>query len=491
MNTQRPEWNDANNALVGYGVSMVTLCYMRRYLDFCAELFTRVKQDGFELSTEVANQFREMHDVLQVHAEQVAQGFDASQRRVLLDALGGAGSRYRDLLYRDGLSGDKSAVTARELVDFLKLAKEYLDQSIAANRRDDGLYHSYNLMQLDGDGGVSLRHLDEMLEGQVAVLASGNLDVPTSLDLLKALRSSALYREDQHSYLLYPDRDLPRFMQKNILPDRLVGESSLIQQMLAQADNRLVSRDAAGNVRFNPAFRNAAVLADALADCPPAERDRLLEGYEAVFDHQSFTGRSGTFFKYEGLGCIYWHMVSKLLLSVQEICVRARVRGDDPKLVEDLVQCYRAIQRGIGTHKSVSEQGAFPTDPYSHTPSMMGAQQPGLTGQVKEDFMARMIELGIRVEAGCIHFDPFLLSDAEFLAEPVDFAGVTVGSGSVAATFCKVPVLIRKADRQGIRVIHCDGRITESDALCLDPSTSREVFARNGSVTQIEVSVVR
>ena len=34
--------------------------------------------------------------------------------------------------------------------------------------------------------------------------------------------------------------------------------------------------------------------------------------YEEVFDHQSFTGRSGTFYKYEGLGCIYWHMVSKL-----------------------------------------------------------------------------------------------------------------------------------------------------------------------------------
>ena len=25
MNTQRPEWNDANNALVGQGLSMVTL----------------------------------------------------------------------------------------------------------------------------------------------------------------------------------------------------------------------------------------------------------------------------------------------------------------------------------------------------------------------------------------------------------------------------------------------------------------------------------
>jgi hypothetical protein len=30
MNTQRPEWND-NNALVGNGVSMVTLCYLRDF----------------------------------------------------------------------------------------------------------------------------------------------------------------------------------------------------------------------------------------------------------------------------------------------------------------------------------------------------------------------------------------------------------------------------------------------------------------------------
>ena len=41
MNTQRPEWNDANNALVGDGVSMVTLCYLRRYLEFCERLVRR------------------------------------------------------------------------------------------------------------------------------------------------------------------------------------------------------------------------------------------------------------------------------------------------------------------------------------------------------------------------------------------------------------------------------------------------------------------
>ena len=32
MNTQRPEWNDANNALVGSGVSMVTLYYLTTFL---------------------------------------------------------------------------------------------------------------------------------------------------------------------------------------------------------------------------------------------------------------------------------------------------------------------------------------------------------------------------------------------------------------------------------------------------------------------------
>ena len=34
MNTQRPEWNDANNALVGKGLSVVTVAYLRRFVAF-------------------------------------------------------------------------------------------------------------------------------------------------------------------------------------------------------------------------------------------------------------------------------------------------------------------------------------------------------------------------------------------------------------------------------------------------------------------------
>lgn len=54
LNTQRPEWNDANNALVGNGVSTVTLCYLRRYLAFCVELFAPLEKNAISLSAEVS-----------------------------------------------------------------------------------------------------------------------------------------------------------------------------------------------------------------------------------------------------------------------------------------------------------------------------------------------------------------------------------------------------------------------------------------------------
>jgi hypothetical protein len=38
LHTQRPEWNDANNALVGNGLSVVTLAHLRRLLGFVLAL---------------------------------------------------------------------------------------------------------------------------------------------------------------------------------------------------------------------------------------------------------------------------------------------------------------------------------------------------------------------------------------------------------------------------------------------------------------------
>ncbi|MGR5470078.1 hypothetical protein ACPV51_22915, partial [Vibrio astriarenae] len=114
-------------------------------------------------------------------------------------------------------------------------------------------------------------------------------------------------------------------MAKNQLDEQSVQQSSVAQAMLESGDSRILNCDAAGLVHFHADFENAQLLAERVeqvkAHYPQfAEQDwqELFELYEATFAHRAFTGRSGTMFGYEGLGCIYWHMVSKLLLAVQE-----------------------------------------------------------------------------------------------------------------------------------------------------------------------------
>jgi len=102
---------------------------------------------------------------------------------------------------------------------------------------------------------------------------------------------------------------------------------------------------------------------------PDEENARILALYEEVFDHQSFTGRSGTFYKYEGLGCIYWHMVSKLLLAVQEVLNHAMARRGRRRHRAHHQPLPRN-SRGIGVHKSPELYGAIPTDPYSTRPDL-------------------------------------------------------------------------------------------------------------------------
>ncbi|MEM1097577.1 MAG: hypothetical protein AAGH92_02195, partial [Planctomycetota bacterium] len=64
MNTQRPEWNDANNALAGFGLSVVTTCYLRRYADFVAGLFGQYTGDSLKFTESVAAWLRETSEIL-------------------------------------------------------------------------------------------------------------------------------------------------------------------------------------------------------------------------------------------------------------------------------------------------------------------------------------------------------------------------------------------------------------------------------------------
>jgi hypothetical protein len=497
MNTQRPEWNDANNALVGPGVSMVTLCYLRRFLSLCRDIFGAAGTHAIEVSSEVAEAFQRVTEALKHSVSLLGVPVSDRDRKMVLDSLGIAGSDYRSKLYAHGFSGCQASLSAAELVAFCTVALKHIDHSIHTNRREDGLYHSYNLMKVDNDR-IVIRRLYEMLEGQVAALSSGALSARESVALLDALRGSRLYRADQNSYVLYPDRTLPGFFEKNNIPATAIAKSKLLTAMIKCGDRRIVVQDLNGVAHFNAAFRNAAILTEALRamDLPDEENGRILALYEEVFDHQSFTGRSGTFYKYEGLGCIYWHMVSKLLLAVQEVLNQAACAGGDPDLVERLINHYHEIRKGIGVHKSPELYGAIPTDPYSHTPGFAGAQQPGMTGQVKEDLISRFGEMGIAVENGRLCFHRYQVHRNEFLTEARLFqfydldcqqCSLDLEPGTMAFTTCQVPLVAHQSGPPRIEITRADGSCSTVEELNLDAATSAAVFERTGAVRRMDV----
>jgi hypothetical protein len=505
MNTQRPEWNDANNALVGNGVSMVTLYYLRRFLNFFENMVSSGPDQEYNISAELVEFFNGVLSTFEEHSKILSGRVSDKDRKTVLDGLGEAGSKFRNAVYENGFSSDKMTLSSTELLRLLKLSKQYADHAIEANKRKDNLYHAYNLMTVSSDSEVSISYLPEMLEGQVAVLSSGYISGESSLELLDALKNSALFRDDQYSYILYPNKELPRFDVKNNISKDKVDLSSLLTKLIKDGDRSIIEQDVHGNYHFNGSFNNADSLKNALSELPEKydelvaqESELIFRIFEEIFDHKSFTGRSGTFFGYEGLGSIYWHMVSKLVLSIQETCFAAQEAGADPKTIGRLLDHYYEANAGIGVHKSPELYGAFPTDPYSHTPATKGAQQPGMTGQVKEDVLTRFGELGIFINGGELEFNPWLLKQDEFLTAPEafnycgtdgEFRSIDLDEGSLGFTYCQTPIIYKKGSNPKIEVLYRDGKTINVDGLKLDKETSTQVFDRNGAIERIEVSI--
>ena len=507
MNTQRPEWNDANNALVGNGVSMVTLYYLRRFLNFFEEIVEKTTNENNNVSEELVQFFHQVVKSLDDNKNILKSAISDADRKNVLDGLGSAGSVYRNSIYENGFTSHKKSITKSELLNFFSLTKEYLDQTIASNKRKDNLYHSYNLMTIENDNEISISYLPEMLEGQVAVLSSGFISGKSSLELLDALKNSALFREDQYSYILYPNKDLPRFSLKNNISKTIINNSELLAQLLNDGNTTIVEKDANENFHFNANFNNADSLKSALNELPEShhtlvekDTDYLLQSFEQIFDHKSFTGRSGTFFGYEGLGSIYWHMVSKLVLSIQETCLVAVEKQEDSKIIGRLFDHYYEANEGIGVHKSPELYGAFPTDPYSHTPGGKGAQQPGMTGQVKEDVLSRFGELGVSVKNGKIGFRPTMLRKEEFLKEAKNFKykninGVykelLIEKNALCFTYCQTPIIYKLSDQNCIEITLSNKQNITLNERELEQNLSNKLFSRSGEIEQITVSIIK
>jgi hypothetical protein len=493
MNTQRPEWNDANNALVGNGVSAVTSFYLREYLEFVDRILERSALEWVPIGEAVAGWIEALQRAYEAHADVArAAHIDPRRRRALLDELGTAFSEYRENAYAGG-PGRPRPVDVAILRRLIATVRPFLDQIVDHAEGADRLVESYCLLRLE-PGSAHLEPLYPMLEGQVAALSQSDIGPERIVELVDTMFESPLYRPDQHTFLLYPDRHLPPFWGKNAVPESLLGEAA---RALLDAGTGVLYRDGEGVVRFDASAASARDLGTLLdageVDLGEAGRAEILDLYEQVFHHAAFTGRSGTMYRYEGLGSVYWHMVSKLLFAVQEQTLRAAESGADQAVVAALAHRYLRIREGLGYRKDVTEQGTFPTDPHSHTPAHTGAQQPGMTGQVKEGVLLRWGELGVRVVDGCVRFRPVVLGRGEFLVEPQAWHRLdgdeTLEPGSLGFTYCGVPVVYHLSDGEAwSRVRWSDGRETQASER-LDRETSRAILERRGLVERVEVGI--
>ena len=97
---------------------------------------------------------------------------------------------------------------------------------------------------------------------------------------------------------------------------------------------------------------------------------------------------------------------------------------------------------------------------------MAGVQQPGMTGQVKEDIISRWFELGVSVHDGQITFHPTMLTDKDFM------------NGELRFTYCGTEIIYRKSP------------ITNHQSpITLSAEQSAHLFARDGELKQIIVEV--
>jgi len=221
-----------------------------------------------------------------------------------------------------------------------------------------------------------------------------------------------------------------------------------------------------------------------------------MELWRTTFAHREFTGRSSRFFMFEGLGSVFWHMTSKFLLAVQT----CHARATDPGVAEGLAAFYLDAREGLGSRKTPDVFGAFPVDPHSHSPAHRGAQQPGMTGQAKEDILIRFGELGVEARDGRLRFEPRLLQRDEFLDAPYRFVSLDIDgadtdwdlpAGSLAFTYCQVPVCYRLGDHASIRLERLDGSVETVDGAELGREASAALVARRGTYRRVTVTVSR
>jgi hypothetical protein len=114
---------------------------------------------------------------------------------------------------------------------------------------------------------------------------------------------------------------------------------------------------------------------------------------------------------------------------------------------------------------------------------------------VKEEVLTRFAELGVTVHGGRISFRPLLLRKSEFLREPAELSTFDISGApltlplavdTLGFTYCQVPIVYHLGDKLRV-VLTKQAGSEEISGDTLSAEASAELFARSGSIKQIDV----
>ncbi len=123
-----------------------------------------------------------------------------------------------------------------------------------------------------------------------------------------------------------------------------------------------------------------------------------------------------------------------------------------------------------------------------------------MTGQVKEEVLTRLGEMGLSVSQGCLVFGGPLLRDLEWLpaAAQFDFIDISgassslmLNAGEMGFTFCQVPIVLRRGEQASVVVHDRDQGETMVNGNVLPRDISHGIFMKRGAVTRLTVTVSR
>ncbi|OON94246.1 MAG: hypothetical protein ATN32_08350 [Candidatus Epulonipiscium fishelsonii] len=452
MNTGRPEWNDANNGIVGIGLSMITVYHLNSYLRFIEKLFLSNKNKEYAISANVVEWLKASTKALNKY-ENNYKGHE----KALMDELGQIFSDYRKEIYENGLNSEKF-LTSQEIINWITTAKKAIEYTINENKGE--IFVTYNLLNKD----FSITPMRDMLEGQSAIIGSNYLTVDETLKLINNMNKT-LYNENIKAHTLYPIKMTKRFLLKNQLQIN-IGEM-----------NGIVEKDINDNLHFNSDINTEEILVKKCLEknILPEVIKSLTDEFERIFAHNKFNGRSEVFYKFEGIGCVYWHQNAKFALAVLETAQRAFENGED---ITELYNKYHKILQGFIFRKSPAECNAIPIEPYSHSSFTGKSEQPGMTGQVKESVIMRRGELGVKVLNGKISFNPRFLLESEFdVNDEINF------------TIYGVKVKYIKSQNKNMKILFNDGMVVTSEKFVIDHKISKTIFERNSNINLIEINI--